>query len=53
MVREYTRWDYELRYPRQVNEAVDRALAVATSEPAGPVYLSLPGATRRTCGARG
>ena len=42
MVREYTRWDYELRYPRQVNDVVDRALAVATSDPAGPVYLSLP-----------
>ena len=42
MVREYTRWDYELRYPRQVNEVVDRALAVATTDPAGPVYLSLP-----------
>ena len=42
MVREYTRWDYELRYPRHVNEVVDRALAVATTDPAGPVYLSLP-----------
>ena len=42
MVREYTRWDYELRYPRQVNDVVDRALAVATADPAGPVYLSLP-----------
>lgn len=42
MVREYTRWDYELRYPRQVNEVVDRALAMATTDPAGPVYLSLP-----------
>ncbi len=42
MVREYTRWDYELRYPRQVNEVVDRAFAVATTDPAGPVYLSLP-----------
>ena len=42
MVREYTRWDYELRYPRQVDEVVDRALAVATTDPAGPVYLSLP-----------
>ncbi len=42
MVREYTRWDYELRYPRQVNDVVDRALAVAIADPTGPVYLSLP-----------
>ena len=42
MVREYTRWDYELRDARQVDAVVDRALAVATSDPSGPVYLSLP-----------
>ena len=42
MVREYVRWDYELRDARQVDAVVDRALAMATAEPAGPVYLSLP-----------
>lgn len=42
MVREYTRWDYELRDARQVDKVVDRALAMAVGDPAGPVYLSLP-----------
>ncbi len=42
LVREASKWDYELHFPEQVGEVVDRALAVATSTPQGPVYLSLP-----------
>jgi acetolactate synthase-1/2/3 large subunit len=42
MVRELVKWDYELRNGAQLETVVDRALAVATSEPRGPVYLSLP-----------
>lgn len=42
MVRELVKWDYELRFPEQIGELVDRALALALSPPAGPVYLSLP-----------
>ncbi|MET0153932.1 MAG: thiamine pyrophosphate-requiring protein [Candidatus Binatia bacterium] len=42
MVRELIKWDYELRDARQVEAVVDRALLVATSEPKGPVYLTLP-----------
>jgi acetolactate synthase-1/2/3 large subunit len=42
MVREYVKWDYELRMGSQIETVVDRALAIATSEPAGPVYLTLP-----------
>jgi len=42
MVREYVKWDYELRMGAQLETVVDRALAIATSEPAGPVYLTLP-----------
>jgi acetolactate synthase-1/2/3 large subunit len=42
LVREHVKWDYELRVAEQVETAVDRALAIATSEPKGPVYLSLP-----------
>jgi acetolactate synthase I/II/III large subunit len=42
MVRELVKWDYELRDPRQLGEVVDRALAVATAAPKGPVYLTLP-----------
>jgi acetolactate synthase-1/2/3 large subunit len=42
MLREYVKWDYELRYGEQVELMIDRALAIAMSEPRGPVYLSLP-----------
>jgi acetolactate synthase-1/2/3 large subunit len=42
MFREYTKWDYELRGPHGLDMLVDRALAIAASEPAGPVYLTLP-----------
>jgi acetolactate synthase-1/2/3 large subunit len=42
MLRELVKWDYELRLPEQAGELVDRALAIATSPPMGPVYLSLP-----------
>src|SRR6266852_1630826 len=42
MLRVYVKWDYELRMGSQLETVVDRALAVATSEPAGPVYLTLP-----------
>jgi acetolactate synthase-1/2/3 large subunit len=42
MVRELVKWDYELKNGEQLETVVDRALAVATSEPKGPVYLSLP-----------
>jgi acetolactate synthase-1/2/3 large subunit len=42
MVRECVKWDYELRYPEQVDALVDRALAIAMAQPRGPVYLSLP-----------
>jgi acetolactate synthase I/II/III large subunit len=42
MLREYVKWDHELRYGAQVEDLVDRALAIAMTEPRGPVYLSLP-----------
>lgn len=42
LVREATKWDYELRFPEQVPDLVDRALAIATTAPRGPVYVSLP-----------
>ncbi len=42
MVREFVKWDYELRLGGQLETVVDRALAIARSEPQGPVYLSLP-----------
>ncbi len=42
MVREWVKWDYELRHGADLEGVVDRALAIAESEPAGPVYLTLP-----------
>jgi len=42
LVREACKWDYEVRFPEQVPELLDRAYAIATSTPKGPVYLSLP-----------
>lgn len=42
MLREAVKWDYELRYPEQAEIAAERALAIAASDPKGPVYLSLP-----------
>jgi acetolactate synthase-1/2/3 large subunit len=42
IVRNYVKWDYELRRPEQVGEVVARAFQIAASDPPGPVYLSLP-----------
>ena len=42
LVREASKWDYELRFPEQTVEMVDRAWAIANSTPRGPVYVSLP-----------
>ena len=42
LVREFVKWDYELRNFGQLETVVDRALAIAISEPGGPVYLTLP-----------
>lgn len=42
MVREYVKWDYEIRSSDQVAAVIDRAMEVATAEPQGPVYISIP-----------
>ncbi|MFV0473093.1 MAG: thiamine pyrophosphate-requiring protein [Pikeienuella sp.] len=42
LVREACKWEYELRFPEQIAELLDRAAAIAASTPKGPVYLSLP-----------
>ncbi len=42
IVRNYVKWDYELRRAEQIGEVVARALQIAASDPAGPVYLTLP-----------
>jgi len=42
MVREWTKWEHELRAYQDVDALVDRAFTIAMSEPRGPVYLTLP-----------
>ncbi len=42
MVREWVKWDYELRFGNDLEAVVDRGLAICQSEPQGPVYLTLP-----------
>ncbi|BDW95732.1 acetolactate synthase [Thalassospira tepidiphila] len=42
LVRESTKWEYELKFPEQVPDVVDRAYAIASSVPKGPTYVSLP-----------
>ncbi|NQV57748.1 MAG: thiamine pyrophosphate-requiring protein [Rhodospirillales bacterium] len=42
MIRDYVKWDYELRAGQPVGTIVGRALDIAMSEPKGPVYLTLP-----------
>lgn len=42
IARAYTKWDHRLEYQDNPGLIVSRALQVARSEPAGPVYLSLP-----------
>ena len=42
LLREFTRWDYELRNGDQLEAVVDRALEMALGDPQGPVYLTLP-----------
>src|SRR5215468_5940298 len=42
MLREYVKWDYELRTPVQLESVVDRAVEMMLADPQGPVYLTLP-----------
>ena len=42
MVREFVKWDYELRAGQPVDEILGRAMDIAAAPPCGPVYLTLP-----------
>jgi acetolactate synthase-1/2/3 large subunit len=42
LVRQFTKWEQELRAYQSIDALVDRALVIAMSEPRGPVYLTLP-----------
>lgn len=42
LVREYTKWDYELRSGQDVAGLLQRAVDIAMTLPFGPTYLTLP-----------
>jgi acetolactate synthase I/II/III large subunit len=42
ILRNYVKYDNEIRTGRNVKQMVHRALQIARSEPAGPVYLTCP-----------
>jgi acetolactate synthase-1/2/3 large subunit len=42
IVRNFTKWDYELRFNENSHHVIQRAFQVAGTEPCGPVYLTLP-----------
>ena len=42
IVREFVKWDYEVRTNQNLGAMVSRAFKIAMSEPRGPVYLTLP-----------
>jgi len=42
IVRQACKWEYEFRYPEEAEAVIDRAIAVAMTEPRGPVFIALP-----------
>ncbi len=42
LLREYTKWEYELQTWGNVDRVISRGLERSRSPPAGPVYLTLP-----------
>ena len=42
IVREFVKWDYEIRTNQNLPAVVARAYKIAMSEPRGPVYMTLP-----------
>lgn len=42
VVREFVKWDYEVRTNQNLAAVVARAYKIAMSEPRGPVYMTLP-----------
>lgn len=39
IVREYTKWNYEIRTGKNIKQLITRALQISSSDPKGPVYL--------------
>jgi acetolactate synthase-1/2/3 large subunit len=41
-LREYVKWDYEIKLLEHIPPLVQRGLQIAKTEPKGPVYLTIP-----------
>jgi acetolactate synthase-1/2/3 large subunit len=41
-VRDYVKWEYELRSTETIQDVVQRAFQMVTTEPCGPAYIVLP-----------
>jgi acetolactate synthase-1/2/3 large subunit len=42
IIRQYTKWDYEIKTVENASLVVQSAFRIAASEPCGPAYLTLP-----------
>jgi len=42
IVRDYVKWDHELHINEDITSVLQEAFRVASAEPCGPVYLSIP-----------
>ncbi|MBN1161244.1 MAG: thiamine pyrophosphate-requiring protein [Dehalococcoidales bacterium] len=42
MVRSFVKWDHQIKDGEDIGEVFSRAFHIATSEPCGPVYITLP-----------
>lgn len=42
MVRNFVKWDHQMDAGEDINEILYKAFEIATTEPCGPVYLTLP-----------
>jgi acetolactate synthase-1/2/3 large subunit len=42
IVRQWVKWDFEIRRADQIPDTVTRAIQIALSEPKGPVYIMIP-----------
>jgi acetolactate synthase-1/2/3 large subunit len=42
IVRDYVKWDHEIDVNEDISSALQQAFRIASTEPCGPVYLSIP-----------
>jgi acetolactate synthase I/II/III large subunit len=42
MIRQFVKWDYEIRTPENASLIIQSAFRIAATEPCGPVYIQLP-----------